>query len=192
MALVQLKSNVPNIRYDLRYASTNNFTGKRMYPAGTKETYLRKPVATALSQVAKELESMGLGIWVWDAYRPYHVTVNFWELIRDERYVAHPGKGSGHNRGIAIDMTLYELTSGRLMDMPTGFDDFSEKAHHGNTASSAIQIKNREFLKGTMEKYGFKAFDTEWWHYYWPETDHFGVLDIPFKSLKNNRNDPER
>lgn len=186
MDMVELKSIVPHVRYDLKYATKENFTGKRMYPPETRESFLRQPVASALGQIAKELEANGLGIWVWDAYRPYHVTVAFWELIHDDRYVAHPGKGSGHNRGIAIDMTLYELANGRLLDMPTGFDDFSEKAHHGNASSTPSQIKNRELLKGIMEKYGFKSFETEWWHYYWRDSDRFGVLDIPFKSLKKN------
>ena len=182
-ALVELKSVVPNIRYDLKYATKENFTGIALYPRKTNTTYLRVDPAIALGHVAEELKSKGLGIHVWDAFRPYHVTVKFWELIKDERYVANPSKGSGHNRGIAIDLTLYNLTSGQQLDMPTGFDDFSEKAHHGFDALSETKKLNRELLKTIMEKNGFIIFPTEWWHYYWPHGEQYDVLDISFKRI---------
>ena len=184
LKLIELKSIIPHIQYDLKYATKDNFTKVRLYPALTKHTYLRNDPATALAKAAKELEEKGLGIWVWDAYRPYHVTVNFWNLIKDERYVAHPAKGSGHNRGIAIDMTLYDLKTGALLDMPTTFDDFSEKAHHGFEGISPVQKANREMLRSIMEKYGFIKFQTEWWHYYWPNGEQYDVLDFNFNQIK--------
>ena len=184
LAMVELKSIVPNIKYDLRYATANNFTGVRLYPSNTQTTYLRKAPAEALARVAKELNEKGMGILVWDAFRPYHITVRFWELIKDERYVANPSKGSGHNRGIAIDFTLYNLKTGELIDMPTGYDDFSEKAFHGFPTLSESKKNNREFLRELMEKNGFIKFDTEWWHYYWPNGDEYDVLDFSFKQLK--------
>ena len=183
LALVELKSVVPNIRYDLKYATKENFTGTALYPRKTNTTYLRRDPALALGHVAEELRLMGLGIQVWDAFRPYHVTVKFWELIKDERYVANPLKGSGHNRGIAIDLTLYNITTGELLDMPTGFDDFSEQAHHGFDAISKTKKQNRELLKTIMEKNGFIIFPTEWWHYYWPHGEQFDVLDFSFKRI---------
>ena len=182
--LVELKSIIPTIKYDLKYATKDNFTKVRLYPAHTKNTYLRKEPAEALSKVAIELREKGLGIWVWDAYRPYHVTQKFWELIHDERYVAHPAKGSGHNRGIAIDMTLFDLKTGQPIDMPTAFDDFSEKAHHGFENITADQLQNRELLRSIMEKYGFIKFQTEWWHYYWPNGNQYDVLDFNFNQIK--------
>lgn len=182
--MIELKSIVPNIKYDLRYATANNFTGVRLYPSNTQTTYLRKAPAEALARVAKELNEKGMGILVWDAFRPYHVTVRFWELIKDERYVANPSKGSGHNRGIAIDFTLYNLKTGELIDMPTSYDDFSEKAFHGFPTLSESKKNNREFLRELMEKNGFIKFDTEWWHYYWPNGDEYDVLDFSFKQLK--------
>jgi D-alanyl-D-alanine dipeptidase len=184
LALKELKTVVPGIKYDLKYATPDNFTGVRLYPAKTENTYLRIEPALALSKAAEELRTMGLGIWVWDALRPYHVTVRFWELIKDERYVAHPSKGSGHNRGIAIDLTLYKLETGELLDMPTLFDDFSEKAHHGYNAITDTQKNNRELLRTIMEKNGFIKFQTEWWHFYWPNGEQYDVLDFSFKQLK--------
>lgn len=184
LALLELKSIVPNIRYDLRYATKDNFTGVVLYPKNTTATYLRRDPALALSLVAKELEQQGLGIHVWDAYRPYRVTVKFWRLIEDERYVANPKKGSGHNRGIAIDLTLYDLKSGALLDMPTGFDDFSEQAYHGFEGLSEKKKYNRELLRSIMEKHGFIKFPTEWWHYYWTNGEKYDVLDISQKHLK--------
>jgi D-alanyl-D-alanine dipeptidase len=189
LGLIELKTIVPNIRYDLKYATVQNFTSVRLYPAKTQSTFLRREPAEALSQIAKELEKKGLGILVWDAYRPYHVTVKFWELIKDERYVANPSKGSGHNRGIAIDMTLYDLKSGELLDMPTGFDDFSEKAHHGFEDLDAVKKENREMFRSMMEKHGFLKFQTEWWHYYWPNGEKYAVLDFSFKQIKKINSD---
>ena len=93
-----------------------------------------------------------------NTYRPYQVTVRFWKLIHDERYVANPQKGSGHNRGIAIDLTLYRLSDGIELEMPTGFDDFSVRAHHGYLQLEEKQIKNRELLRSVMEKHGFVRF----------------------------------
>ena len=182
--MVELKQLVSNIKYDLAYARKSNFTKHRLYPKKLKSTYLRKEPALALSKIAVELAEKGLGIVVWDAYRPYAVTERFWKLIHDERYVANPIKGSGHNKGIAIDLTLYELSSGRLIDMPTGFDDFSETAHHGYQQISEIELKNRELLKDVMEKNGFIKFETEWWHYSWPSPSKYDVLNIPFSKLK--------
>ena len=184
LALVELKSIVPDIRYDLKYATKDNFTGITLYPRKTNTTYLRVEPAIALGHVAEELKSKGLGIHVWDAFRPYHVTVKFWELIKDDRYVANPSKGSGHNRGIAIDLTLYNLTTGELLDMPTGYDDFSEQAYHGFDALSETKKLNRELLKTIMERNGFIKFPTEWWHYYWPNGEQYDVLDFSFREIE--------
>lgn len=190
--LVELKSCVPNIRYALMYATNENFTGKRIYPKNTNQTYLVKDAANALVKVAEELEKIGMGILVWDAYRPHSATVKFWKLIHDERYVANPTKGSGHNRGIAIDMTLYKLSSGDLIEMPTGFDNFSETAHHDFMHLNKEKVNNRSILKTVMEKNGFQSFQTEWWHYSWPNNKEYKVLNVPFQKIKNNDHAAER
>lgn len=182
--LVELKSHVPNIHYALKYATKDNFTGKRIYPENTDQTFLVKDAADALAKVAIELEKKGMGILVWDAYRPHKATVKFWKLIHDERYVANPAKGSGHNRGIAIDMTLFKLNSGELIKMPTGFDNFSDTAHHDFMAIDDEKIKNRAFLKNIMEQNGFQSFQTEWWHYSWPNNKGYKILNTPFQKIK--------
>ena len=107
----------------------------------------------ALAKVAEELTGKGLGIKIWDAYRPFRTTVRFWELIHDERFVANPSKGSGHNRGTSVDLTLVDLKSGKELEMPTPFDDFSPAAFHGALNIDDFRIKNRALLKSTMEKY---------------------------------------
>lgn len=184
LEMVELQKIIPNIKYELHYATTDNFTKVRLYPKSLRKTFLRKKPAEALAEAAKELSTMGIGFKIWDAYRPYSVTQKFWELIHDERYVANPAKGSGHNRGIAIDLTLIDLKTGEELSMPTKFDDFSEKAHHGFNDIDTAQLKNRELLKNTMEKHGFLKFQTEWWHYSWPNKNEYDVLDLSFSKLK--------
>jgi zinc D-Ala-D-Ala dipeptidase len=182
--MVELKSAIPGLVYDLRYAGANNFVHRRMYPENTTTTFLRLPVVEALAKVQAELNEQRMGLKIFDAYRPYSVTKKFWELIKDERYVANPAKGSGHNRGIAVDLTIVRLKTGAELDMGTGFDNFSDTAHHDFQHLHQDIKGNRLLLKTLMEKYGFKALDTEWWHYYWPE-NRFELLDIDFKKLKS-------
>lgn len=182
--MVELKKIIPGIVYDLRYASTNNFMHRLMYPQNTPNTYLRLPAAFALQKVQKELNQNGLGLKIFDAYRPYAVTVKFWELVHDERYVANPVRGSGHNRGIAVDLTIINSETGQELNMGTGFDNFSDTAHQTFTNLPEEVLQNRSLLKSTMEKYGFKALDTEWWHFFLPNGNKFEILDIDFKKLK--------
>ncbi len=181
--MTELKTAVPGIVYDLRYATTNNFMKRLMYPAGTNTTFLRKPAAEALKKVQEELAQSGYGLKVFDAYRPYAVTVKFWELVKDERYVAHPSRGSGHNRGVAIDLTIISKQTGKELNMGTGFDNFSDTAHQSFTRLPADVLQNRNLLKTTMEKHGFIPYADEWWHYSWPGSAKFAILDIDFKKL---------
>jgi D-alanyl-D-alanine dipeptidase len=181
--MVELLQLIPGIAYDLRYATSNNFMHRQMYTPPTRHTFLRLPAARALAAVQKELTSRGYGLKIFDAYRPYAVTVSFWELIGDERYVANPGKGSGHNRGLAVDVTIIELKTRRELEMGTGFDNFSDTAHHNFTGLSPAVLEHRKLLKETMEKYGFTRLETEWWHYFWPNDRSYEVLDISFNEL---------
>lgn len=181
--MVELKSAIPGIIYDLRYASENNFMHRFMYASNTKKTYLREQATFALQKVQIELNENGLGLKIFDAYRPFSVTVKFWELVHDERYVANPSKGSGHNRGIAVDLTIVNLKTGSELNMGTGFDNFSDTAHHTFTALSEEILQNRNLLKTVMENNGFKAFDTEWWHYFLSDGSKYEILDMPFKKL---------
>src|SRR5688572_25675621 len=117
--MVELRSLIPGIVYDLRYATTNNFTKEKLYKNGDL-SFLRVLPARALQKIQQELNSKGLGIKIFDAYRPYSVTKKMWDLIKDERYVANPSKGSGHNRGLAVDLTIITLNTGQELDMGTG------------------------------------------------------------------------
>jgi D-alanyl-D-alanine dipeptidase len=186
-AMVELRSYIPNIVYELRYASQNNFMHKRMYPKKTGSTFLRLPAALALQKVQEVLNKKGLGLKVWDAYRPYSVTVDFWELVHDDRYVADPRKGSGHNRGIAVDCTLIDLITGKELNMGTDFDNFSDTAHHSFTNLSETILQNRKLLKSSMEQFGFVAFATEWWHYSLADGARYGILNLSFKELGRER-----
>jgi D-alanyl-D-alanine dipeptidase len=145
---------------------------------------MRLPAAIALGRVQRELNGKNLGLMIFDAYRPYHVTVRMWELIRDERYVADPGKGSGHNRGIAVDLTIIDLSTQKPLDMGTGFDNFTGAAHHDHTNLTSAVLQNRKLLKDVMEKHGFKPLNTEWWHYSFISAKEFHVLDLDFKELE--------
>jgi D-alanyl-D-alanine dipeptidase len=182
--MVELRKVVPGIVYDLRYATKNNFMHRRMYPKNTNITFLRLPAALALREIQYELNAKGYGLKIFDAYRPYSVTVSFWELVKDPRYVAEPTKGSGHNRGLAVDCTILKLTDHKELDMGTGFDNFTDSAHHDFTRLPQEVLDNRKMFREIMEKYGFRAFETEWWHYYWPNDRNYEVLDIPFHKLK--------
>lgn len=184
--MMELKSMIPGLVYDLRYATTNNFMHRLMYPPGTSITFLRLPAATALQKIQTELNQQGLGLKIFDAYRPYSVTVKFWELVKDERYVANPAKGSGHNRGIAIDLTIVNLQTGEELSMGTGFDNFTDTAHQTFTSLPEEVLQNRSLLKSTMERNGFKAYESEWWHYFFGDGSKFEILDIAFNKLKKD------
>lgn len=183
--MVDLKMMIPNIVLDLRYASSNNFMRRPMYPGRTNTTYLRLPVARALWHVQKELNERGLGLKVFDAYRPYSVTEKFWELVLNEKYVADPKKGSGHNRGTAVDLTIITLPAKTELPMPTGFDNFTDTAHHTFMQLPFTLMENRKMLKDIMEKHGFKKMDTEWWHYSWADDQNFELMDLSFSTLKD-------
>lgn len=185
--MVELRTVVPGVVYDLRYATQNNFMNRRMYRKNTNITFLRLPAARALQKILYELNAKGYGMKIFDAYRPYSVTVSFWELVRDPRYVAEPTKGSGHNRGLALDCTIIRLSDGKELDMGTGFDNFTDSAHHDFTQLPQEVTDNRKMFRALMEKYGFRAFETEWWHYSWPDNRAYEVLDIPFEELKRVR-----
>jgi len=181
--MIELRSVIPHIRYDLRYATKKNFTRVQFYKNG-KTTFLRLPVAFALKRVAVELAQSGYEMKIFDAYRPYAVTRKMWELVGDERYVANPANGSGHNRGLSVDLTLVNTRNGQDVDMGTGFDHFSDTAHHSFKDLPSQVLANRRFLREVMERHGFRALETEWWHYSWPNDRNYGVLDLSFRELK--------
>jgi len=181
LQFVELNKMNRNILLDIRYATTNNFTGKVVYPEA--RAFLVDDAAYSLDSVQKELESMGLGLKIYDAYRPLSVQKIFWEIMPDEHYVADPKKGSRHNRGMAVDLTLTDKNGKELL-MPTGYDDFTEKAHRDYTNLTAEQIKNRKILEDIMSKYGFTGLPTEWWHFDYRGWENYDVMDVKFKDIK--------
>jgi zinc D-Ala-D-Ala dipeptidase len=182
-AMVDVKKYIPDISLELRYAGANNFLGKKIYPLLTT-TYLRKKAVLALAEIQKELNNQQLGVKIFDAYRPYAATEMMWKLVQDDRYTADPKKGSGHNRGAAVDLTIIDLTTSKELDMGTGFDNFSDTAHHAFADLPKEALQNRLLLKTVMEKHGFKALDTEWWHYSLPDAKTYDLLNLSFKQLK--------
>ncbi len=182
-ALIDLKEYIPTVKLNIAYADLANFTHTKMYSLA--RAYLRKPSATALLEASKELEKKGLGFIIYDAYRPYSVTVRFYTLIHDTRYVASPKLGSKHNRGLSVDLGLYFLKSGIALEMPTAFDDFSEKAASNYPNLSYTARANRKTLTDLMIKYGFKPLKTEWWHFDYLDSHDYNPLDISFEDLEN-------
>lgn len=181
--MLEIRETIPSVVYDLRYATTQNFMNRKMYPSSTNKTFLRRDAVFALRAVQGELNRKGLGLKIFDAYRPWSVSKKFWDLVKDERYVANPARGSNHNRGIAVDLTIINLKTGEALDMGTGFDDFTDAAHHSFKNLPDRILKNRELLKTVMERNGFSAYNEEWWHYTFKSDIKFEVLDIPFKKL---------
>lgn len=179
--LVNIKEYIPNIYLDIRYATTNNFTGIAVY--NKADAYTRLPVIRKLQLVQNELNAKGLGLKIFDGYRPYDITLKFWDLIGDTNYVASPWSGSRHNRGCAIDLTLIDLQTQKELKMPTDFDDFSENAHPNNNNFSEDIINNRKLLIDIMSKYGFTVYPTEWWHFDYNGYQYYPITNISFESL---------
>lgn len=173
---------VDNMAIDVKYATPNNFTKKILYPFAA--VYLRQPAYEALVRLQEFLKPMGIGVKIFDGYRPYRVTEKMWEIVPDERYAADPKTGSGHNRGVAVDLTLIYLKTGQELPMPTPYDDFTEKAHHNYMDLDAEVLENRTLLRSLMEAHGFVALETEWWHYYLKDPSRFPLMDIGFEELK--------
>ncbi len=179
--LVDIKKAIPGLIIDLRYATTNNFTHTILYRH--PQVYLRSAPAGGLRQVQDELYKKGLALKVYDAFRPFSVTCNIWHLVPDRRYAANPRKGSNHNRGLAVDVTIVDIKTGKELDMGTPFDNFTDTAHHAFTALPAQVLANRKLLKGVMWKHGFGMVPTEWWHYQWKNVDDYEVIDLDFDDL---------
>ncbi|WP_183562479.1 M15 family metallopeptidase [Mucilaginibacter sp. SP1R1] len=179
--LVEIKQYVPAVVLDIRYATTNNFMHRRMYQQ--PKAYARLPVVKALQLVEADLQTRGLGLKIYDAYRPYSVTVKFYEMTSDTNFVANPRNGSKHNRGCAIDLSLIDLKTGKELDMPTGFDSFSKKASANYPELSQQKLNNRQLLKAVMQAHGFTVLPTEWWHFDFNGWAGYELLDIPFSAL---------
>jgi zinc D-Ala-D-Ala dipeptidase len=180
--LVDLETFIPGIVLDIRYATKNNFTGERIY--NIAKAYARRPVAEALKKVQNDLKAKNLGIKIFDAYRPYKATIKFYEVYRDTTYVASPYRGSRHNRGCALDLTVVDLQTGKELSMPTEYDSFRKEAWPSTPVKDPEIRKNRALLIQVMEKHGFKVNSSEWWHFDFKGWKNYEVLDIDFEELQ--------
>ena len=163
--LVELITLDNTIKLDIRYATDNNFVGKTVYPEA--RAFLQKPAAKALLSVHRKLKKQGLGLVIFDGYRPWTITKLFWEVTDEDKrkIVADPAKGSKHNRGAAVDLSIYDLKTGQLLEMPSGYDEFTERASPNYTGGTEQQRKNRDLLRKLMEDEGFTVNPNEWWHF---------------------------
>ena len=162
---------------DIRYATENNFTKKILYP--TAKAKLRREAAESLASVQKELRMKNLRLKIYDGYRPLAIQWKLWEIVPNEDFVANPKKGSKHNRGAAVDLTIID-SLGNELEMPTGYDDFTEKASQEYMNLSENALKNRALLKDVMTRHGFQPIKSEWWHYDFRGWEQFDIMDEPF------------
>ncbi|MEM9324283.1 MAG: M15 family metallopeptidase [Bacteroidota bacterium] len=173
---VRLADLDTTFRYDMKYATRDNFLRREVYPCA--ECLVRKKVAKALIKANKYFKDKGLRIVFFDCYRPMSVQEKMWAIYADPKYVADPQKGSVHNRGAAVDITLVR-ENGDLLDMGTDFDHFDIEAHHGYQNLPADVLANRLVLKLGMEQFGFEALATEWWHYKFKRSRNYPLSDFP-------------
>jgi D-alanyl-D-alanine dipeptidase len=182
--LINLQEFIPGLVLDIRYATTNNFTGQKIY--NLARAYARKPVAESLKKIQADLKAQGLALKIFDGYRPYSATVMFYETYHDTTYVASPYKGSRHNRGCAMDLTIIDLKTGKELPMPTEYDSFKKEAWPTTPVADPVIRKNRQTLIDAMEKHGFKVNASEWWHFDFIGWQKFAVMDIDFEELEKH------
>jgi zinc D-Ala-D-Ala dipeptidase len=173
----------PMIKLDIRYATRNNFLDRPVYKEA--RAFLQKPAAEALVRANQKLREQGYGIVVHDGYRPWSVTKIFWDVTPADKkiFVADPSQGSRHNRGCAVDLSLYELKTGKIVQMPSEYDEMTERAHI-NYACATPEAKHlRELLRSAMESEGFAVYEPEWWHYDYKDWKEYPIQNIPFSKI---------
>jgi D-alanyl-D-alanine dipeptidase len=181
--LVELTSLDSTIKLDIRYATTNNFMKRRMYTE--PRAFLQRSAAEALVRANTRLKEQGFGLLVFDGYRPWSVTKQFWDETPpvQRKFVANPRKGSRHNRGCAVDLSLYDLQTGNEITMPSPYDNFTEKAAANYSGGTEQERHFRRMLRMAMESEGFSVNPDEWWHFDYKGWQQYRVLDIPFEAL---------
>lgn len=176
---VELVALDPTFVIDVRYATENNFMKQKVYPVA--KAYLRREAAEALVRVQARLKPQGLGLKIYDGYRPLSVQRILWKILPDSRYVANPDKGSKHNRGAAVDLTLVDLATGAEREMPTEYDNFTERAGPHDEHCTPAARKNRTALQEAMTAEGFEIIDHEWWHFDYKTWKKYGISDHPIQ-----------
>ena len=181
--LVELIKLDATIKLDIRYATTNNFLSTPMYSQA--RAFLQRPAAEALVRAQHSLREKGYGLLVHDAYRPWYVTKMFWEATPDDKkiFVADPKEGSKHNRGCAVDLTLYDLKTGKAVKMPSGYDEMSERAYADYAGGTAEERARRAVLREAMEKEGFTVYPQEWWHFDYKDWKQYPIMNVRFEEM---------
>jgi zinc D-Ala-D-Ala dipeptidase len=185
--LVEITALDATVRLDVRYATADNFLGRPLYPVA--RGFLRRPVAEALVRVHRALEPRGYGLVVFDAYRPWSVTKLMWELTPPGQrgFVANPARGSNHNRGCAVDLTLFARDTGLTVEMPSPYDEMSPRSAAAYAGGSPEPRARRDRLRAAMEEQGFQVERHEWWHFNHRTCPGYEVLDLPLESLPTSR-----
>ncbi|WP_347259812.1 M15 family metallopeptidase [Rudaea sp.] len=181
--LVELVALDPTIKLDIRYATPRNFLGTPLYSQA--RAFLQRPAAEAVVRVNRALAKEGYGLLVHDAYRPWYVTKVFWDATPPDkhRFVADPAQGSRHNRGCAVDLTLYELKTGKAVEMPSLYDEMSERAYPAWAGSSETARARRDLLRRYMEAEGFAVYEYEWWHFDYRDWKSYAIGNVRFEDI---------
>lgn len=181
--LVELIALDPTLKLDVRYATGNNFIGRPVYPEA--RAFLQRPAAEALVRVHSRLHDQGLGLLIFDGYRPWSVTKIFWDSVSGNKrnFVADPKLGSKHNRGCAVDLSLYDRQSGKAIAMPTDYDEMTTRAYPDYAGGSPESRHHRDLLRAAMEAEGYTVHPREWWHFDYKDWPEYPVIDVPFSDL---------
>ena len=182
--LVELTTLDGTIKLDIRYATTNNFVGKPVYQEA--RAFLQRPAAEALVAAHRELGKSGYGLLIHDGYRPWAITKLFWDVTPPalREFVADPASGSKHNRGAAVDLTMYDRAFGRAVQMPSEYDEMTRRAYPDYRGGPPDARGRRELLRSVMERHGFTVEPNEWWHFNFKDWQEYPILDIPFSAIK--------
>ena len=181
--LVELTTLDPTIKLDVRYATTNNFLSTPVYTQA--RAFLQRPAAEALVRANHEHKAQGYGLIIHDGYRPWYVTKIFWDATPDDKkiFVANPKEGSKHNRGCAVDLSLYDLKTGAEVAMPSGYDEMSDRAYADYPGGTTDERARRAILRQAMEKQGFQVIPKEWWHFDYKDWKQYPILNVKFEDL---------
>lgn len=181
--LVELVKLDPTIKLDIRYATTNNFLSTAVYTQA--RAFLQRPAAEALLRADREVKRHGYGLLIHDGYRPWYVTKIFWDAtpIDEKIFVANPAEGSRHNRGCAVDLSLYDLKTGKEVKMPSGYDEMSDRAYADYAGGTPGERALRALLRQAMEEQGFKVNPTEWWHFDYRDWKQYPILNVKFEDF---------
>jgi zinc D-Ala-D-Ala dipeptidase len=181
--LVELVKLDPTIKLDIRYATSNNFLGRPVYKEA--RAFLQRPAAEALVRVNMTLRKKGYGLIIHDGYRPWSVTKIFWDATPPDKkiFVADPSQGSRHNRGCAVDLSLFDLKTGKEVVMPSGYDEMTERSHIDYRGGTEESRHLRDTLRAAMEAEGFAVYEPEWWHYDYKDWKEYPILNIEFARI---------